>query len=450
MSIKVIVVGAGHGGLVAAIKLAKAGLDVQIVEKNKPENLSWDWRDSCNLKILDEIDIPKPDPSMWVYSESITFISPDEKSTLETDVPIEKRHESIERREFANYLVEYATNSGVKIKFNTEIKEPFIKEGVIVGIKTKDSEIKGDLIIDSAGVDTPIRPQLPETYGMMWNLRRGDKFHTYRAYYDKVTEDSYYKVILAYKNKRGISWINTSNEYADVLIGCIDQFKKGEIKELIEDLRSKFPAIGKELLRGGQVAPIPIRRTAPMIVGPNYALIGDAAWMALPLTGSGIENSLHAGDILAKTVLKVRDTISDKKNKTIKFSTTELWPYQRDYFREVGADMAFIDVVKDFLMTADFDDMNFAFRKRILKDKDIEGATTGEGIKISFFDLMGRFFRGISRLGFLLKLGKDMAKGKKVQKHLLNIPGTYDDVEVKNWIEKAEQFFEPYYEILEE
>ncbi|MCR5041882.1 MAG: NAD(P)-binding protein, partial [Clostridia bacterium] len=40
---KIIVAGAGHGGLVAAAHFAKAGYDVTVYEKNAREDLGYDW-----------------------------------------------------------------------------------------------------------------------------------------------------------------------------------------------------------------------------------------------------------------------------------------------------------------------------------------------------------------------------------------------------------------------
>lgn len=449
MKAEIIVVGAGHGGLIAGAKLASKGFNVRIYEKNSKDKLSWDWRDNYDPIVLDEINVPRPDPSLGFTPAIQTFVSPSEKYQILANVPVEKRHTSIERRVLVQFLVDYALNAGAEISFNTTIKAPLIKDGVIIGVKSKDGDITGDLIIDSAGVDSPIRAQLPESYGLSQNLRRCEKLYAYRAYYNKAQETSYWNVIIGYHNKKGIAWVNASNEYADVLIGCIDTFEKGEIKELVQDLREKYPVIGENLLRGGQVAPIPLRRTAPYLVGPNYAVIGDAAYMAIPLTGSGIDNALIAGNLLANTIINANNVAKKGQNNLISFNMRDLWPYQVQYYREIGDNTAFIDVVKDFIMISDFEDIDFAFKKKILKEKDFEGVSVGVGIKLSVFDLLGRLFRGIGNLGFLLRLGRHMAKGKKVKKHYYNIPEQYDETLVREWIDKGDKYFEQYYEIFE-
>lgn len=49
---KIIIAGAGHGGLVAGALLAKAGHQVELYEKNSKENLGHDWEDRFDVKLL--------------------------------------------------------------------------------------------------------------------------------------------------------------------------------------------------------------------------------------------------------------------------------------------------------------------------------------------------------------------------------------------------------------
>ena len=440
MKTEIIVVGAGHGGLTAAAKLAKNGFKVKIFEKNNLDDLSWDWGDAFVPDVFDRIGMPMPDASLYSRHGSSKFSCPNEKNQLNIITPSEKQNIFMERRVLAKLLVDRALDAGVEINFNVKITKPLIKESKIIGISSKDLEINGELIIDSAGIHTPIREQLPENYGFSHNFKRGEYFYTYRGYFDKPVEDPYYHIYLCYKYKRGIAWVNTFEEHADVLLGCIDPFKEGEIEALTEDLRSKHPTIGKNLLRGGQVALIPIRRTAPLIVGKNYALVGDAAFMTVPLIGSGIAYSMIAGDILADTV------ISANENYNGIYDASTLWPYQRQYYEEIGGDTAFIEIIKDFLLCVDdFSDLDFLFEKRILKSTDVESATGGAEFKLKFFDLMGRAYRGRNRIGLLLDLSKKLRNGAKAKKHFQNIPKQYDKNKISKWIEKGERFYEPFY-----
>lgn len=450
----IIICGAGHGGLVAAAKLAEKGFNVKIYEKKNPDTISWDWRDNIDPEVFERINYPLPEE--YLMPANHHFVSPNEKHELITELSPEERNITLERRYLVKFLIEEALSRGAKIFYEQEIVGPILENDILVGIKTKTEEIKGDLIVDATGVNAPIRKSLPDSYGMKYELKRGELFHTYRAYFNKnpdVREDEkHFTTIIGHKNKRGISWVNTSNEFADVLIGCIDPYEKGELNLLLAELRKSYPIIGEKLLRGGIVAPIPIRRTYPILVGPNYALTGDAAWMARPINGSGIEHAMIAGDILAETIIKAHDNSNKAINvesSEINYSTAQLWPYEYDYIHEIGAKNAFIDNLKDYLMITDFKDLNFAFEKRLLMAADIEAGLSGKGLEMSFFNLMGRLIRGIKRIGVLVNLGKRIRNGKKIQKEVEMIPKDYEPVIVNNWIEKTEALFNPYYEKLE-
>ena len=52
MSKKIVVAGAGHGGVIAAAKLAKEGFDVTVYEKKKRENIGHDWEDRFDFQTV--------------------------------------------------------------------------------------------------------------------------------------------------------------------------------------------------------------------------------------------------------------------------------------------------------------------------------------------------------------------------------------------------------------
>jgi flavin-dependent dehydrogenase len=77
------------------------------------------------------------------------------------------------------------------------------------------------------------------------------------------------------------------------------------------------------------------------MVGKGYVAIGDCAFMTTPLVGSGISNSLRAGQILAEEIIK---------NNSVSIET--LWQYQVRYYKEIGAENFFVDCLKRTLLNS--------------------------------------------------------------------------------------------------
>ena len=52
---RILVAGAGHGGLAAAALLAKNGFDVTVIERKKREEMGHDWEDRFTFSLLTDL-----------------------------------------------------------------------------------------------------------------------------------------------------------------------------------------------------------------------------------------------------------------------------------------------------------------------------------------------------------------------------------------------------------
>ncbi len=431
MKTDILVVGAGHGGLLAGARLAQDGFKVTILEKAQRNSLSWNWKDCLDRNVFQRINFAEPEESAYEIPANFRFYAPNQKHYLETDIPPEEREIYMERRLLAEKLVRYALNSGAEIRFAHNVTGPLIEDDRISGVRAGEENFYADLIIDSAGFHTPIRPHLPPRYLIPAKLKEGEYFYAYRGFFNLQDQDKFWDIIIGFNNKRGISWIHTSPNEADVLMGAVNPLEKDEISMMLKELRTKYPIIGEQLLRGGQVEIIPIRRPLEKLVGDNYAVIGDAACMTNPVNGSGIIRSLIAGDILARTVIE---------NRGGPFTTSNLWRYQVEYNNEIGAAQGYIEVIKNFLVSVDdFSKIDFLFANNILASRDIETGIRGRELKISLGDMISRGIRGLKRVDILMELANSLSKAKKVKKHYLQTPSHYQENSFLKWQEKLEK-----------
>ncbi len=428
---KIIVAGAGHGGIVAAYHLAKAGYDVTVYEKNQREELGHDWHDYMDMTAFDGSDIPRPDESMYRYGARQAFRNP--KGNVKIEIAYKSDARVMDRKVLYGYILSLADEAGVKFVFGAEITGALFDNRRILGIKLfndgKTENIYGDLVIDAAGMYSPVRRNLPAFCNIQRDIEKKDIFHVYRAYFrnsEPVNIEPSYVMDLFHNNRPGLDWTIFEESYTDILLGkfgAAGELTREEINFALEGYRSEYPFITDEVLRGGCIKDIPISKMLPMIVADGYAAVGDSAAMTVPLNGSGINLSMNAGRILARTVI-------ENGGKTDKGT---LWKYQRSYFLNLAKDYVLVAKLKDFFTFVDGSLVDYFLEENILS---AELLACGNGdINIP----AKQVFYIISKAAPLLKLTPAIVNNFKslvnLPAVLKNMPEEYDDEKVNAWVE---------------
>lgn len=365
MGNKIIVAGGGHGGITAGMLLAKHGYDVTVYEKNTRENMGHDWTDIFDKKGFTALGLDLPDKSLYNLKHDMTFYGPAMETALHQNTPVDQLEIQMERKDIYNYIIDHAEKAGVKFVYGCEITGAVLFGNRIVGIKTNDGEIYADLVIDAAGMNSPVRKSLPHWLGVQKNSIDYEQFYVYRAFWNKTAEVddiNAFKVLMLHENKLGITWVATEEEHTDVLIGRFKPFDMAEVDRTMASLRKDNDSIGTEMLRGGQFVNIPVRQPLGVLVADGYAAIGDSAFMTVPIIGSGIANSFKAARILADAV------IADIDNA---FSAETLWKYQTEFYKKIGSGLAPLACVKLMLTRLEGHELDYIFRTGILNADDM-------------------------------------------------------------------------------
>lgn len=424
---KVIVVGAGIGGLSAAANLAENGFDVTVMEAKQRNELGYDWRDCIRKNIFDKSGIENPDPLNFEPHVKICYRNPNKSKKLVSLHEADENTVSIDRQFLAEHLVSYAEKKGAKFVFGTKIMSPVVNGDRVVGVRTENEEILCDLVIDSAGMNSPVRNSLPEVCGVQSTTQKTDTLYVYRAFYERVTDEMAYPPFHFYfyhMGRKGIDWVITDKNYVDILVGGFEPLTQEKIDEAVADFREEYPFMGEKILRGGQTSTIPIGRTLPVIVCNGYAAVGDCAIMIEPLSGSGISQSMLGGKILADTVVKIKD--SD-------YSAENLWEYQYKYFKECAEKNLPDDILKGFLSDTNAEELDYLIEKRILTEKEFSG---GSDIKLTVGDIMTKLFYLVIRPGILMKIIKIGTGFLKVKGACSLMPEKYDKAKIEIWKKK--------------
>ncbi len=439
MGKKIIVAGLGHGGIVAAAILAKNGYDVTVYEQKKEGTLGHDWTDIFAPKSLGYAGIPMPAEDKYELKENMVFYSPSLRVRLKQDIPADEKEIKMERKDIYAHLISYAAECGVKFVYDCAVKAPIMLGSRVVGIRTEKGDFYGDLVIDSCGINSPVRMNLPEYIPVDNEIGASDRIYVYRAFYNKASDeptDDKFKLILFFNNKKGINWVAAEDEYTDVLVGRFEPFGMDEVEETLAELRKTNPRLGTEVVRGGKFVEIPIRQPLSCMVWDGYAVIGDAACMTVPLIGSGMANCFKAGKILAEAVMDDID---------FEFDRYTLWKYQLNYFKEVGSGLAPIAVAKNLLVGLEPSVIDAFFDSGAITADDInisaEFGDIGDMLKFDINDLLTKIKAVTADKALTKQVLKCGAKIGGVGALCAGMPKAYTRNGVESWAKKYNNLF---------
>lgn len=422
---KIIVAGAGHGGLTAAAILAEKGFDVTVYEKGKRDELGHDWEDRFTFSLLcDHVGIKEVPQNEWRYRGDCAFVSPSHRTSVVINYNDENRQKIMWRKSIVNLLLDKAEKNGVKFVYGSEITAPIEKDGKVMGIICGGEEHLADMVIDSTGVFSPLRTKLSSKCGIDKEIKRGDVFYSYRAYYNKtesVDPEVPFEVYLYHECEQGLSWCCTNKDSVDILIGRIDPLSQEKIDEQLAIFKKNHPYIGNEILHGGSCGAIPVRRALAVMVCDGYAAVGDSAFMTTPMNGMGIDLSISAGKLLAETVIKCEGDFTKEK----------LWAYNRDYHRLYGGPTARNEGLKNSILELPPEGVDFLFDNAVIQASDLAGA----GGNTSLGSLLGKFVRGMKNPPYFFAILNGLMKGSKVSGIYKKAPEVYDKKEIDKWLD---------------
>lgn len=431
---KIIVAGAGTGGLAVSALLAKDGYDVCVYTDRDPVACAYEWEDSFSVRLLEELLGITLDASQKGVLCDNRYFGPSENTAVETSFGSNPPTKA-ERTLLACLLTDYAKKCGVKFVQNVKITAAVTENARVTGVCTADGQIaSADLVIDACGVDSPVRKSLPDTCKIEKNYTDGEVFYAYRGIYEKVTDtppDPHaFEIYLMHRGEPGMSWFITEENCTDVLLGRFRPFGQDKVDAEWKNFKATHPQLGEKLLRGGIFAKIPVRRPLAKAVCDGYAAIGDSAYMTYPMSGSGIDLCIHAAKLLHKCILADSQGV---------FTTGTLWPYHRDYILQHGAKQPGTDLLKNTLLNLQPEKLDLLFDKRIITESDL----TSGGAKVDAKDMIGRVLRGILHLPTLIKTANAALGDGKVEKLYKQIPETYSDAAYDAWKAKIDKTVVP-------
>lgn len=181
---KVIVVGGGPSGMMAAIQASNKGNSVILIEKNERlgKKLFITGKGRCNVttdKDVEEIIENIPGNPSFMYSALYTFTNYDLMKMIEEGgVPLKVERGgrvfpvSDKSGDIVKCFERYLQKCGAEILFNTRVKDILTKDGHVEGVATTEGKrIYGDaVILCTGGKSYPLTGSTGDGYAMVERL----------------------------------------------------------------------------------------------------------------------------------------------------------------------------------------------------------------------------------------------------------------------------------------
>jgi flavin-dependent dehydrogenase len=283
------IVGGGPSGAMCGQVLAQAGYEVTLFD----EHLAWEKPCGGGLthKAIQAYPflLSGPHPKKLIHLLEL-ISSKGHRARLDLEHPI-----VIYSRAILNgLLLDRASDAGCRVVRAriTQVQASGPRARLFAG----SSEYESDFVVLASGARNAL---LPGTRP----LERGDLEMTLGYFIPALADRIQIKFLPRFE---GYLWSFPRCDHLSVgICGSMARHTSAELRTHLHQFMNEagIPAAGGRFYSHVLPSPQPQTLRARRVVGPNWALIGDAAAWVDPITGEGLYYALRSGDLLAQSIL---------------------------------------------------------------------------------------------------------------------------------------------------
>ncbi len=449
---RIIVVGAGTGGLSTALALARAGIPAAVVEQRKEDSFGNTWCNDVEVATFRAAGLPEP------LDEHLAFGADHPYFVRSRDGRIEYRLDDLRlyplmMSRYQEYLKEQCRQAGVAFVFDTEATDLVIRDEAVAGVTVQDKtsgrqeSLAADMVVAACGDRAALFSSLPTSSPIDLEIDEADYVFALQELWT-VDRDRAARVMEG-KNivdKGVICHVGVSGAYS-ILLYQLD-LERGRFGILsgtrIQDPGVKHPRavmdekiadLGfclEKIYAGGRH--IPLRYPPFSLVGNGFAVVGDSAFMANPQNGSGTYTSMVGGKLLAETIAGI------VRNGSA-FDTASLWEYNLRFHSALGAQLAGLYVSQKITRNLRQDEVQKLLAHKVFRPADIVSAYETRAVRLSPADALARFFHGLAIFPVMIKFTRNGLRVYKAIRHYQKFPRKYDPAAFARWKDKAAAIF---------
>jgi electron transfer flavoprotein-quinone oxidoreductase len=361
-----IVVGAGPAGTSAAITMAKAGLQVALVEKGaRPGSknvmggilythyleqvVGEEWKSA-------ELERPIIDEQRWLMTEEAA-VSLGYKNLRSRERP---HSYSVLRARFDAWFAAQAEEAGAFLIPETVVEELIVRDNRVVGVRTgREGDLLADVVVVCEGVGLgsrllektiingrPLKAPLkanqvamavkevvamdPATIESRFNCEPGEGASV-ECFGDATRGLSGFMFIYTNKETLSVGGGALLSEMSDVRLSRVELARR--TPNAILNHFKQHPAI-RPLLHGGETVEYLAKmipeggyRGIPKLYGNGYLVCGDAAMLSNPVHREGSNLAMESGRVAGETVIhaKEKDDFSETSLREYKLRLDRSW-----------------------------------------------------------------------------------------------------------------------------